>query len=112
MSHGILVPKTPKETRDLLAYHESRHCDIVQDDCALMLCTEEFIQGIEGEGIRRKVMHDLGFNMEPDAEQPERIRIDLGKGYSTFNHEKNEYEVRKGKGYGALIFQGDKNGVA
>ena len=111
-----------RDVRKLEAYHESRHTEDVKDEVAVAMFSDEFLGDMESNGSRRAVMADLGFNMEKEAEDPEHIPIDLGKGYCTFDHTlvkdadgldaPKGYKVIKGKGKGHIFFQGDKHGEA
>jgi hypothetical protein len=113
---------TPKQIRDMIAYHESRHTDTEPDDISVAILSDDFLQDMERNGTRRAIMHDLGFNMEKDAAPVEHVPLDLGKGYATFDRtivrdadglsRPRGYQIRKGRGKGHIFIQGDKHGEA
>lgn len=111
---------TGGDLKNWQARADSKHVEPVKDDVTVLFCTDEFLQDIERAGNRRKVFHDLGFDMSPDADPPERIKIDLSQGYDIYDRTLIEnpvtglkspvgYRRVKGTGKGSIIFQGDKN---
>lgn len=130
MGHIWLPPKGKehirstfdRDIRNLEAYHESRHTENVPDDIAIAMFSEDFLQDMERNGSRRRIMADLGFDFEEEAGEVEHIPVDLSKGYCTFDQTlvKDEdgldrpvgYKVVKGKGKAHIFMQGDKHGVS
>lgn len=101
------------------ARHKSKHVEPTNDGCTVALFDNNFLRDIEGNGTRRKVMADLGFDMDPGHPPVETERLDLGKGYVKFNralkelpgglHEPIGFEEKKGEGCGTFFIQGERN---
>ena len=108
----------PADIKRLAAYHESKATPVDNDDVVVLMLDDEFLQEVERSGNKRKFLADLGFNMEKEADEIVRQKIDIGDGYEVFDWTIVEaggglkrpvgFKMVKGKGFVSILTQGNK----